>query len=403
MTDASDQVAWQTSPFWNAADEGSIRPDIQIADCTLRDGEQQAGIVLTREDKVTIAKLLAEAGVHEIEAGTPAVSAEDREALEEIVSLKLPARISALARARADEIDEVADTGAWGVRLSLPISEIQRAAKIKLDDDAYIDLAVRMSTHAAERGLAVVFSPFDTTRADLAFLSRVLGELQTTGAVTRVRLVDTSGCATPGLVRHLVHVMRDACDIPIEIHCHDDFGLAVANTLAGALAGAEHLSVTVNGIGERSGNAALEEVVVALKVLYGVDLGIDTTKLSDLSREVEQRSGVALARHKAVVGSGAFAHESGMVVAGVLADPFTAEPYLPSLVGQERHIVMGKKSGAASIRARLDALGVDADDSQVAEILHLVKTESVATKSAISDQRFASIVDDVLGRASVGR
>ncbi len=394
---AGSAARWMTSPFWDSRVEGTLRADLQFADCTLRDGEQQAGIVFGTRDKVDIAVALDRAGVHEIEAGTPAVSTADRAAIEEIVGLGLRARISALSRARADEIAEVAATGAWGVRLSLPISDLQRTAKLKLSDREYLDLAIESTTIAKEHGLAVIFSPFDTTRADLSFLSTVLGELSARGTVDRVRLVDTVGCATPALVTMLVGAMREAGDMEIEVHCHNDFGLAVANTLAGALAGAEHLSVTVNGIGERAGNAALEEVVMALRVLYDHDAGIDTSMLLGLSRLVEDRSAVALARHKAVVGTGAFAHESGMVVAGVLEDPFTAEPYDPALVGQQRVIQLGKKSGLVSLNARLAQLELDPPASVRADLLERVKDLALAERRAITDDELVQLVASATG------
>lgn len=389
--DTSPKQMWSINEHWDSTAEGAVAPRLQIADCTLRDGEQQAGIVFSRSDKVDIARALDEAGVHEIEAGTPAQSSEDREAVEDIVALGLAARVSALSRARAEEIAEVAATGAWAVRLSLPIGDLQREKKLKLSEEQYLSLALEMTATAREHGLAVIFSPFDTTRADERFLSRVLGELDAHGTVDRVRLVDTVGCATPSMVQHLVALMRDSCDMEVEVHVHDDFGLAVANTLAGALAGADHLSVTVNGIGERSGNAALEEVVVALRVLYGVDLGIDTTRLSALSRLVEERSGVALARHKAIVGSGSFAHESGMVVAGLLEDPFTAEPYSPELVGGTRQLVLGKKSGMVSLVARLEAIGLDVPADQRADLLAALKEAAIERRRSINDDELRDL------------
>jgi isopropylmalate/homocitrate/citramalate synthase len=312
---------WETSPFADQAakaDKVALAPTLRLSDCTLRDGEQQAGIVFTVEDKITIARALDDIGVYEIEAGTPVQSPEDREAVEAIAHAGLRAKISALARARKDDIDLVQQTGAWGVRLSLPISQIQRVNKIELSDEQYLEVAKSITHHAKQRGLYVIFSPYDTTRCDLNFLRRVLDSLQREGTVDQVRLVDTTGCATPHVIRFLAHEMKRAADIPIEIHCHNDFGLGVANTIAGAAAGAEYLSVTVNGIGERCGNASLEEVVATLKVLYGADVGIDTAKLTQLSRLVERLSGVTLQVNKAVVGRGAFMHESGMVVAGLL-------------------------------------------------------------------------------------
>ena len=390
---------WEISPFSAAAMAGAINfaPEIRIADCTLRDGEQQAGIVLNPDDKLDIARALSALGVYEIEAGTPASTKEDRDAVEAIAGAGLTAKVSALARARRDDIDEIVACGCWGVRLSLPISKIQRDSKSQLSDEAYLSLALEMSTYAKERGLYCVFSPVDTTRCDLAFLQRLLTEFDRRKCVDRVRLVDTTGCATPHVVRYLVREMKKASPVPIEIHCHNDFGLAVANTIAGAEAGAEYLSVTMNGIGERSGNTALEEVVVALRVLYGVDLGIKTEKLVEVSRLVEERTNLPLQTNKAVVGSGAFAHESGMVVASLLKNPFTAEAYVPELVGQQRRIVFGKKTGAASVKAKLHELGLDATPDQVMRMVESVKAQAIRTKRIVDEADFARMASQIVG------
>jgi isopropylmalate/homocitrate/citramalate synthase len=376
----------------------------RIADCTLRDGEQMAGLVFNKEDKVAIARLLDNLGVHDLEVGTPAVSDEDRLAVEEIVASRPRAMISALARSDKRDVDLVARCGAQAVRISQPISNLQRDAKFKLDDEAYLKQAIDISTYSKEKGLQVIFSPYDTTRADVDLLKRLLVEFRRLGCVDRVRLVDTAGAATPHAIRYLVGVMTDAGGgIPIEVHCHNDFGLAVANTLAGAEAGAAYLSVTVNGVGERAGNASLEEVVMALQTLYRLDLGLRLDLLYQLSREVAARSKVPVQPHKAVVGSNAFAHETGMVVAGVLKDPSTAEPYPPELVGQTRSILIGKKSGRASIEYKLHELGIEVSADRIPELLARVKDRSIESKSPISDEQFADLARDLVpagGRSS---
>jgi isopropylmalate/homocitrate/citramalate synthase len=392
---------WETSPFADRAaqeDNVAFAPQLRICDCTLRDGEQQAGIVFTVDDKMRIARALDELGVYEIEAGTPVQSPEDREAVEAIAHAGFKAKTSALARARRDDVDLVAKTGAWGVRLSLPISPIQRANKIRLDDAQYLALAKDITHYAKDRGLYVTFSPYDTTRCDLDFLRRVLDMLQREQTVDRVRLVDTTGCATPHVVRFLVREMKKAADIPIEIHCHNDFGLGVANTIAGAEAGAEYLSVTVNGIGERCGNASLEEAAVALKVLYGVDVGIDTAKLTEISHLVEELSGVTLQVNKAVVGRGAFMHESGMVVAGLLKEPFTAECYRPEIVGQTREIVIGKKAGIASVEAKLQEIGFDLPRDEISRLVEAVKATALRTKRPVGTDEFKKLVQGLANR-----
>ncbi len=392
MQNTENEKRWETSPFGAVAHTGSQWPGmVRVADCTLRDGEQQAGIVFTKEDKLDIARALDRLGVYEIEAGTPASSDEDRQAIEAIAAAGLAAKISALARGRRDDIDLVAACGAWAARLSMPISSIQRVNKLKLGDDQYIKLALETTAYAKEKGLVCIFSPYDTTRCELPLLRRLLEEFNRAQTVDRVRIVDTTGCATPQIVGFLVCEMRKVSDIPIEIHCHDDFGLGVANTIAGVQHGAEYISVTVNGIGERSGNASLEEAALALQVLYGVDCGIDTTQLLAVSQLVEERSGIALQAHKAVVGRGAFAHESGMVVAGLLKEPFTAESYVPELVGQTRRVVLGKKSGIASVEAMLAQLGIAAPPAALPRLLSSVKQEAIRTKRPIDEARFREL------------
>lgn len=389
---------WETSPFAERAarrEKVAFAPDLRLCDCTLRDGEQQAGIVFTVDDKIRIAHALDDVGVYEIEAGTPVQSPEDRAAVEAIAHAGLRAKVSALARARIDDVDLVAQTGCWGVRVSLPISPIQRANKLDLTDEQYVDLATRITRYAKERGLYVIFSPYDTTRCELDFLRRVLDVLQREKTVDRVRLVDTTGCATPHIIRFLTREMKRTTDIPIEIHCHNDFGLGVANTIAGAEVGAEYLSVTVNGIGERCGNASLEETAAALKILYGVDVGIQTEKLTKLSRLVEELSGVALQVNKPVVGRGAFVHESGMVVAGLLKNPFTAECYRPELVGQKREIVIGKKAGAASVEAKLNELGISFPCELLPELVGVVKAAAFQNKRPVSTNEFKQLVQQV--------
>ncbi|WJR77280.1 homocitrate synthase [Bradyrhizobium sp. NP1] len=401
MDNNSGKVLWMTSPLQAAASSRQFAGEVRIADCTLRDGEQQAGVVFTAAEKLAIARELDALGVYEIEAGTPAVSVDDRDALAAIAGAGLRAKVSALALARRQDIDLVKSCGAWAVRLSLPIGYVQRDSKLALDDAAYLTRAIEVTTYARELGLHVIFSPYDTTRCDMRFLQHVVEELTRRGTVDRIRLVDTSGCATPQVIGDLVREVKRATPVALEVHCHNDFGLAVANTIAGAEAGAEYLSVTINGIGERSGNASLEEVAVALLVLYGVDVGLDTSRLTAISRLVEDMSKVPLQRHKAVVGRNSFAHESGTVVAGVLKQPFTAEAYAPQLVGQIREIVLGKKSGAASIDLKLSQFGFSATDAQRQELLKRVKEEAIRTKSPVSDDRFSVIASEALSTPAV--
>ena len=371
---------------------------ILISDCTLRDGEQQAGIVFDRAAKVSIARALDSIGIYEIEAGTVASSDEDRAAVAEMSKLGLRAKISVLCRGITGDIDQAAALGAWGVRLSYPISLIERKHKLKgVSDEEYLKRALELCEYSQRKNLYVIFSPYDTTRAELPFLRRVVTELAKSGTVDRLRVVDTTGCALPAAITYIIGNIREvAPKLPLEIHCHNDFGLACANTLAGIVSGADYASTTVNGLGERCGNAATEEVVMALEVLYGVKTGLDLTKLTEISRLVTDLSGVRTQVNKAVVGESAFRHESGMVVAGLLQDPFTAETYQPELVGQRRQILLGKKSGLVSISYKVKELGLSVPEQCFPEMLNRVKSEAVSRRRAITDEEFRQIANAMM-------
>ena len=379
------------SPF-NEPVRTERRAAVEFADCTLRDGEQQAGVALDRHAKLEIAHTLDELGVYEIEAATPASGDEDRSAVRDICRAGLHAKISVVSRALVADIDEAVALGVWGVRISFPIGPLQRKHKLKdITHGEYVRRAVEVTAHAKKRGLYVVFSPYDTTRVELPFLLEVVGELAKAG-VDRLRIVDTTGCATPeGISRLVRDVAVAAPDLPLEIHCHDDFGLATANTVAAVVAGAAYVSSTINGIGERSGNAATEEVALVLEGLYGIATGLDLGKLAVTSSTVARLSQVPLAPNKAVTGAGAFRHEAGMVVAGVLQDPFTAEPYEPLLVGQTRQIVVGKKSGLAAIAYKVRESGLKLAQENLVGLLEAVKSLATEKGRALTDAEFIEL------------
>lgn len=402
MSDGPQGGMWP-SPF-NETARKKMAPGrrILLSDCTLRDGEQQAGVTFDRTAKVEIARALDTLGIYEIEAGTPASSEEDRVAVAEICRLGLRAKISALCRAMTGDIDQAVSLGVWGVRLSFPISPLERKHKLKgISDDEYLKQALDITEYSRRKGVYVIFSPYDTTRAELPFLRRLVAELGRAGTVDRLRVVDTTGCALPDAMTSLVGQIREAAPtLPLEIHCHDDFGLACANTLAGILAGADYGSTTINGLGERCGNAATEEVAMALEVLYGVSTGLDLTKLTGISRLVAALSGVPTQVNKAVVGENAFRHESGMVVAGLLQDPFTAESYQPELVGQRREVLIGKKSGLVSIAYKVKELGLPLPEERFPEMLTRVKQTAVSKHRALTDEEFKALAEAMLHGAS---
>jgi len=378
--------------------EFSFPEKILVADCTLRDGEQQPGIVYRKDEKVLIAQQLDKLGVDEIELSMPIISQDDKEATEKIISLGLKAKISIFSRALEEDIDVAASVGAWGVRISLPAGDLQRSYKIILNDDEYISKLLHMVEYAKKKDLNVKISPYDTTRTNLDFLDRVLQEARKSGCVDGVRAVDTVAAATPESIKYLVKRMkRNLGDIPIEIHCHNDFGLAVANTIAGLQAGANIISSTVNGFGERCGNAPIEEVAVALKVLYGVDLNLDYALLKETSDLVAQYSGITLQPNKAVVGKHCFAHESGLAVAGMAKMHFLSEAYVPEMVGQKSSTVIGKKSGKKSIEIKMEQFGYKPVDSQcIDRILSEAKDFSIMHKRNLSDDELRSIIEKAI-------
>jgi len=374
---------------------GGSEREIRIADCTLRDGEQQAGIVMDRDAKLEIAKLLDALGVYEIEAGTVASSEEDRAAISAIVAAGLSAKTSVLCRGLEKDIDLAASLGVWGVRLSFPISQIERAHKLKgMSDADYLTRALALTSYAKEKGLAVIFSPYDTTRAEPEFLAELVHALEQAGTVDRLRIVDTTGCALPEAITDIVGRIRTAApSLALEIHCHNDFGLACANTLAGIRAGADYVSSTINGLGERCGNAATEDVVMALEVLEGYRTGLELDKLRAISRRVSELSGIPVPVNKAVVGDNAFRHEAGMVVAGVLKEPFTAEAYRPEIVGQSREILLGKKSGLISVTHKLRELGLTVPEDRHQALLDEIKAIATRNRRAVTDAELRELVE----------
>lgn len=393
MIEAPANGMWP-SPFnppaasWN----GPSRT-IRFADCTLRDGEQQAGIVMDKEAKLAIARALDAIGVYEIEAGTVASSNEDRAAISAIVAAKLNAKVSVLCRGLNADIDLAKALDVWGVRLSFPISAVERAHKLKgISDKDYLSKALDLTRYAKSLGLYVIFSPYDTTRADPVFLERLVAALAEAGTVDRLRIVDTTGCALPEAIAEITRrIKRAAPGLALEIHCHNDFGLGCANTLAGIREGADYVSSTINGLGERCGNAATEDVALALEVLTGYRTGLKLEQFHKISGLVAELSGIPVPVNKAVVGANAFRHEAGMVVAGVLKEPFTAEPYKPEIVGQKREILLGKKSGLVSIAYRLESLGLKLADAEQPKLLNDVKEHATRLKRALTDSEFREL------------
>jgi D-citramalate synthase len=364
---------------------------IRFFDTTLRDGEQTPGVSLTPAEKLEIATHLADIGVHVIEAGSAAASAGERESIRSIADAGLAAEACTYVRALPGDIDLAADAGADSVHLVVPVSDLHISKKLRKTREQVCDMAWSAVEYAKSRGLIVELSGEDASRADQAFLAEVFREGVERGA-DRLCFCDTVGILTPERAAAVVPPLLFA---PLSIHCHDDLGFGLATTVAALRAGASCAHVTVNGIGERAGNTALEELVMALEVLYGVDTGIATEKLYPLSTRVARLTGVPLATNKPIVGEMAFTHESGIHAHGVMRDASTYEPLQPERVGRRRRIVLGKHSGSAAVEAALHDMGYTPDNAQLAEILARIKQVGDAGVR-ITDAEVMTIAETVM-------
>ncbi len=328
-------------------------------DTTLRDGEQTPGVSFSPEMKLEIAIELDALGIEEIEAGFPVVSPGEFKAVRMICKEGLSSKIFALSRARISDIEAAIDAGVEGISLFTSISPVHLKYKMRRPKEEVVRSALEALEFAKDHGLFVSFSSEDATRTPLGELFALYRMAEERGA-DRVHISDTVGVATPQAYQHIVGFFRKVLKsgTQIGVHTHNDFGLATANALAGAVAGADMVSVTVNGIGERAGNASLQEVALALEVLYGIDSGIDKSKILKLSRLVEEYSGIKIPENKPVIGKNAFRHESGVHVDAVLRNPLTYEPFLPEVIGQRREIIIGKHSGRHALEKKLSELGL---------------------------------------------
>lgn len=345
MSDHEPTTETNVSPY-----NPSIEQPISIYDTTLRDGEQAPNVALTADEKIDIAHRLSAAGIPEIEVGFPAVSAQEHRATETIAHMDLDADIIALARTKQEDVKAAIDAGVDRVIIVVPTSDRHLNTKTDCAVSTIHRRVQQLTTQAIDHGLAVSVSAEDATRAPVERLRSLATAAEAAGA-TRIHLPDTVGAATPTAIQHVVAAINRVINPETElcVHCHDDCGLAVANTLAGFRAGADIGAVTVNGIGERAGNAALEEVVIAVQTLYDGDLDIDTTMLPELSRMVAERTGLTVAETKPVVGKHCFVHESGIHVDAMLEDPATYEALNPTAIGRDREITLGKHSGQSAI------------------------------------------------------
>ncbi|KAB8319559.1 homocitrate synthase [Tolypothrix campylonemoides VB511288] len=366
---------------------------VLINDTTLRDGEQAAGVAFNLEEKVAIAKFLDAIGVHEIEVGIPAMGEEETRAISVIAEMGLQAKLLGWNRAVISDIQASMACGLERVHIAIPVSGIQITAKFHGQWRITLQQLKDSISFAVDKGLWVAVGGEDSSRADESFLLDVAQYAQEWGA-SRFRFCDTVGILDPFTTYAKVRRLVAALLIPVEVHTHNDFGLATANALAGIKAGALSVNTTVNGLGERAGNAALEEVVMALKHIYGVNVGLDTPRLLELSRLVAAASGSTVPPWKAIVGENTFAHEAGIHAHGVLQNPMTYEPFAPEEVGWERRLVVGKHSGRHLLSNVLQQHGIFLNSQETQSVLEVVRQESVQKKRSLTVQELLNLVQE---------
>ena len=398
---------WFTSP-WNF--DPPVRDSLAFAlhpklhDVTLRDGEQQAGIVFTKDDKIRIAEALVEVGVHRLEAGMPVVSDSDAKAIREIVKRleSTDTQVFSFARCMVEDVKRSVDTGVKGIVMEVPSSThiIERA--YRWEPARAIATSVEATRFARDHGLYVVFFPIDFTRAPLDWVLPMLKQVAAEGHMDALTIVDTFGGLAPHTVPYLIRRLRQVFpETPFEVHFHDDYGMGVANTLMAMAAGCQVAHTSVTGIGERAGNCAYEELALAMKTLYDVDLGLNTGQFVETSRLVQELARVRVPANRCVVGDGLFDIESGIIVSWLRncgADfPTELSPYCAELVGNRPpRAVLGKGSGIDSIALFLEQLEINATESQKSELLAAVKEKSLREKRLVTPEEFRSMAMEAI-------
>jgi len=368
---------------------------IRILDTTLRDGEQTPGVSLTPEDKIDIAKQLSKLGVDVIEAGFPSSSEGEKKIVKEIAKLGLESQICALSRATRGDIEAALDCDVDLIHVFIPTSPVQMKYAVNLTPEQVLGSAVESIEYVKAHGVKCEFSPMDATRSEMPFLKQVCQAAEKAG-MDSLNLPDTVGIMIPKSTFKFVEEIKSVVKTPISIHCHNDFGLAVANSLAAVEAGAEQVHVAVNGLGERAGNASLEEVVMALQVLYKYKTGVNSRLIYSTSRMVATLTGIAVQANKALVGENAFAHESGIHTRGVTEKPLTFEPIDPALVGRTRKLVAGKLAGTRGIKVELEDAGIHPSEEQLKEIVQRVKALGDKGKM-VTDADLLALTSAVMG------
>lgn len=368
---------------------------INIVDTTLRDGEQTAGVVFANEEKIRIAKYLGEIGVDQIEVGIPVMGGDEKKSIKEIVGLGLKSSIMAWNRAVISDIKESLDCGVDAVAISISTSDIHIVHKLQTTRQDVLNRMSDAVKFAKDNNLYVSVNAEDASRSNMEYLTEFALIAKRAGA-DRLRFCDTVGTLTPLAAFRKIKTLIDAVGIKIEMHTHNDFGMATANALSGVYAGANYVGVTVNGLGERAGNSCLQEVIMGLKYLMNVDVAYNTTLFKEVAEYVANASGRALSVSKPIVGSGIFSHESGIHGDGVLKNPLTYEAFSPEEVGLERQIVIGKHSGSAAIRSKFaKEYCLELSNHEAAEILERVRATSIRLKRSLFDKELMYIYEEL--------
>ena len=368
---------------------------IKIVDTTLRDGEQTAGVVFANHEKIAISQMLSDLGINQIEVGIPATGGDEKEVIKSICKRNLKSSIMAWNRAVISDIENSIDCGVDSVAISISISDIHIQNKLKTSREWVLENMVKSVEYAKRNGLYVSVNGEDASRANDDFLIEFIEVAKQAGA-DRFRYCDTVGIMDPFSIKDKISKIYNKTKFDIEMHTHNDFGLATANAIAGIIGGANYVGVTVNGLGERAGNAALEEVLMALKYIHGYDTNIDTTKFKDLSEYVSNASGRDLPAWKAIVGSNMFKHESGIHADGALKNPTNYEAFDPKEVGLERQIVIGKHSGKAAIINKFKEYDINLNDEDASIMLEAVRFLCIRAKRTLFDKELVQLYNDII-------
>ena len=369
--------------------------ELKFVDTTLRDGEQTAGVVFANSEKIMIAEMLSDLGINQLEVGIPTMGGDEKDAIKQIVKKNLKSSIMAWNRAVVSDIEQSIDCGVDAVAISISVSDIHIQNKLKTSREWVIENMVKATEFAKKNGLYVSVNGEDASRADEDFLIEFIEAAKQAGA-DRFRFCDTVGVMDPFTIRNKIERIYNKTKFDIEMHTHNDFGMATANAIGGVLGGANYVGVTVNGLGERAGNAALEEVLMSLIHVLKCHSNIDTRRFKELSEYVSRASGRELPAWKAIVGSNMFRHESGIHADGALMDPKNYEAFDPSEVGLERQIVIGKHSGRAAVVNKFREYDIELDDEVASRVLDVVRSTSVKLKRSLFDKELVFIYKDVM-------